>query len=139
MWLLAEANPVPTVSTAPPDPGVIHHPAMLGWIALAMLISTVATWLVFRWRSVRLVRRQNSPPQLFRELAALHQLNWSERSLLTSAARKQKLADPARLFLEPELWRASRDGERSSTRRYRLTLLERKLLGEETTPTAPPA
>lgn len=134
MWLLAETAVIPTVATAPPDPGVIHHPAMLGWIVLTMLISSVGTWLAFRWRNARVIRRKNSPGQLVSELSRLHQLNWLERQLLVSSARKQKLAEPARLFLEPGLWRELRDQERSVAKRQRLILLERKLFAEEATP-----
>jgi hypothetical protein len=44
----------------------------------------------------------NSPRRLFRGLCRAHGLGWSERRLLWQLAQAEQLADPARLFLEPE-------------------------------------
>jgi hypothetical protein len=100
----------------------------LHWVAIGMLVATVLTWLVFRWRNARLKRRLNSPRQLLRELFRLHHVGWTERRLLHYAARKQKVQNVARLFLEPALWRQIIDGERSQVTRRRLVALQEKLL-----------
>ena len=105
----------------------MHLP--LHWVGLGMLIATVGTWLIFRWRGARLKRRLNSPRQLLRELFRLHALGWTDRRLLLSAARRQKVKDPARFFLEPELWRQAIDGERSTQTQRRLKQLQQSVLG----------
>lgn len=101
----------------------------LHWVAIGMLTATVVTWLIFRWRNARLKRRLNSPRQLLRELFRLHHVGWSEQRLLLYAARKQKVQNAARLFLEPELWQQIVAAERSALTRRRLSALQEKLLG----------
>ncbi|QDU25447.1 hypothetical protein ETAA8_05150 [Anatilimnocola aggregata] len=139
MWLLAEKALTTPVITSPPDPGVIHHPWVLAWIVLTMLTSTIVTWLVFRWRGARLKRRQNSPKQLLRALCRLHHLSWFDRQLISSCARKLKISDPARFFLEADLWRELLAAESSPVQRLRLTKLQEKLLSEPKPPVSPPA
>ena len=46
-------------------------------------------------------KHYNSPRALFRSLAKAHGLDWASRRLLRQVARWQRLAHPARLFLEP--------------------------------------
>lgn len=104
----------------------------LHWVAIGMLIATVVTWLIFRWRNARLKRRLNSPRQLLRELFRLHHVGWAERRLLHYAARRQKVQNVARLFLEPELWRQIIEAERSLVTRRRLAALQEKLLATKT-------
>lgn len=100
----------------------------LHWVAIGMLIATVVTWLIFRWRNARLKRRLNSPRQLLRDLFRLHHIGWAERRLLLYAARKQKVQNAARLFLEPDLWQQILAAERSALTRRRLSALQEKLL-----------
>jgi hypothetical protein len=104
----------------------MHLP--LHWVGLGMLIATVGTWLIYRWRGARLKRRLNSPRQLLRELFRLHDVSWSDRRLLLTAARRQKLKDVARFFLEPELWKQAIETERSSASKRRLQQLQKKVL-----------
>lgn len=118
---------------APVSFGDHHLP--LHWVGLGMLIATIVTWLVFRWRGARLKRRLNSPRQLLRELFWLHKMSWSDRRLLLGAARRQKVKDAARFFLEPDLWQQAIDAERSQLTRRRLAGLQAKVLGS-TTPVA---
>jgi|GEM_PF-4121637 len=105
----------------------LHLP--LHWVMLGMLIATVVTWLVFRWRGASSKRRLNSPRQLVRELFHLHGLAWSDRRLLLAAARRQKVKDAARFFLEPELWRQGIEAERSEATQRRLKQLQERVLG----------
>ncbi|WP_254509860.1 hypothetical protein [Anatilimnocola floriformis] len=104
----------------------MHLP--LHWVGLGMLVAIVGAWLVFRWRSARL-KRLNSPRQLLRSLFRLHEMGWSERQLLLTSARRQKVKDPARYFLESELWRQAIEAERSASNRQRLAQLQLKVLG----------
>ena len=46
--------------------------------------------------------RSNNPRKLFVSLCRAHGLNWSARRLLAKVARWQRLAQPGRLFVEPE-------------------------------------
>ena len=105
-----------------------HMHLRLHWVAIGMLTATVVTWLIFRWRNARLKRRLNSPRQLLRDLFRLHHIGWAERNLLLYAARKQKVQNPARFFLEPNLWQQTIEMERSSSTRRRLIALQDKLL-----------
>jgi hypothetical protein len=100
----------------------------LHWVGWGMLIATIVTWLIFRWRGARL-KRLHSPRQLLRELFRLHEIGWSEQRLLLAAARRQKVKDAARLFLEPDLWQQAIDAERSQLTRKRLASLQAKVLG----------
>jgi hypothetical protein len=104
----------------------MHLP--LHWVGLGMFLAIVGTWLVFRWRGARLKRRLNSPRQLLRELFRLHDVGWADRRLLLAAARRQKLKDAARFFLEPELWKQAIDTERAAPSKRRLELLQKKVL-----------
>lgn len=113
-----------------------HH-LPLHWVGLGMLIATVVTWLIFRWRGARLKRRLNSPRQLLRELFRLHEIGWSEQRLLLAAARRQKVKEAARLFLEPALWQQAIEAERSQLTRKRLTCLQAKVLSSGLGPAQP--
>jgi hypothetical protein len=121
----ALAAPTETASTAPLPPP--HH-ITLSWMALGILAACIITWLVFRWRNAGLNGRHNSPRKLWRDLARLHQLSWTDRRLLSQAARKIKLREPARLFLEPELWRQALEAENHGRRLKRLSTLQKRLL-----------
>ncbi len=127
MWLLAGTIASAAEQTKNAAPAVPHH-ITIGWMSLGILVATVATWLIFRWRSASLKRRLHSPRRLLRDLFRLHQLGWSERWLFMTLARNQKLSEPARLFLEPDLWRPAIEAELSPGRKQRLVALQAKLL-----------
>lgn len=111
----------------------------LHWVGIGTLFATVLTWLIFRWRGARLKRRLNSPRLLLRDLFRLHEIGWSDRQLLLKVARRQKVKDPARLFLEPELWRTVLEAQRSDHQRLRLRALQEKLLAGAKVSVALPA
>lgn len=104
-----------------------EHHLRLHWVGLGMLLATILAWLISRWRRARLKRRLNSPRQLLRDLFRLHALGWSDRQLFLTTARRQKVKDAARLFLEPELWLQAIEAERSQSTRRRLAGLQAKL------------
>lgn len=129
MWLIADTVGSTTKSSAGAGSiAQMHLP--LTWVALGMLITIVLTWLIFRWRRSRSTRRLHSPRLLLRDLFRLHGLGWSDQRLLLQAAKRQKVTNPARLFLETDLWQQAIDAERSVARRRRLKTLQAKLLGD---------
>jgi hypothetical protein len=75
-------------------------------VLVGLLIA--AGFVVALWLLARLVERQsggrrsNSPLGLFLSLCRAHKLRWPDRWLLWRVARHHRLADPARVFLEPE-------------------------------------
>lgn len=129
MWLIADIVGIATKnSTGTGSIAKMHLP--LTWVVLGMLITTVLTWLIFRWRRSRSTRRLNSPRMLLRDLFRLHGLGWSDQRLLLQAAKRQKVMNPARLFLETDLWQQAIAAERSVARQRRLKTLQAKLLGD---------
>jgi hypothetical protein len=119
--------PAVEVSTAPVPP---PHYITLSWMALGICAASVLTWLIFRWRNAGLKRRLNSPRRLWRDLARLQRLNWSEQRLLSHLARKLKVANPARLFLEEDLWKQACTEEKITLRRKQIVALHAKVIGQ---------
>lgn len=72
-------------------------------------------------------RRYNSPPALFRALCRAHGLSRGNRRLLKQLARHQQLADPARLFLEPERFDTPNLGPALKAQRARLQAIREQL------------
>ena len=86
-----------------------------GWSHVAVILLIVAAAASIIWLLNRLSRddRQqirNNPRGLFRELCRAHGLSLTHRRLLDQLASYQQLADPARLFLEPERFEPARLG-----------------------------
>jgi hypothetical protein len=75
-------------------------------LGLLMAVALVAgLWAATRLLGMRRRRRgYHNPWKLFRALAKAHRLRWSDRRLLARVARQQNIRDPARLFLEVQLW-----------------------------------
>jgi hypothetical protein len=75
-------------------------------LGLLMAVALVAgLWAATRLLGMKRRRRgYYSPWQLFRALAKAHRLTWSDRMLLRRIARQQSRRDPARVFLEMQLW-----------------------------------
>ena len=71
----------------------------LVWLALA--IAVVAAVLTFLVRFAE-KRRYRSALRLYLELCRAHNLKWTNRWLLWRLACYRRLAQPARLFIEPE-------------------------------------
>ena len=70
---------------------------------LAVLAAIVmAMWILSRFLNRKERRRSSdSALMMFHVLCKAHGLSWSERWLLWRVARRQRLRDPARMFLEP--------------------------------------
>ncbi|MGA2033070.1 MAG: hypothetical protein ABSG68_12495 [Thermoguttaceae bacterium] len=83
--------------------GARHDEVFSGLLILAGII--VAIWLLSRLLAYQKRRRTvNSPRKLFLALCRIHALPWSDRWLLWRLAKSRRLADPARVFLEPTLY-----------------------------------
>jgi hypothetical protein len=101
------------------------------WIAGAVLFGVVLLiWVLSKF--VRKERGQvfNSPRRLFHSLCKAHGLNWSSRMLLRRLARRQKLTQPARLFLEPDRFQARNLGPKLKAQQARLDRLRDTIFGE---------
>lgn len=81
-----------------------HVDAQYVLTGLAVLAAIIlAMWILSRLLSRKERRRSfDSSLMMFHALCKAHGLSWSEQWLLWRVARRQRLHDPARLFLEPE-------------------------------------
>ena len=75
-------------------------------------------------------RQYNNPRALFRALCRAHGLDRASRRLLDQLARQQRLADPARLFLEPERFEPANLGASLKSQQARFTSLRDRLFAE---------
>jgi len=73
-------------------------------IVAGVIIGVCLTlFLVGRYyRRFERLKSYDSPPELFRELCRVHQLDWSSRRLLQRLAAEWEMTSPALLFVEPE-------------------------------------
>lgn len=74
---------------------------------LALALAAAAVGLVILFGLVRMARRfahrwHNSHPGLFCSLCRLHRLDRNSRRLLKQVAQCYRLAQPARIFIEPQ-------------------------------------
>jgi hypothetical protein len=68
-----------------------------------LLVAAIGlTWYLIRRYLEKHQPGYADPHELFSELCQAHHLSWQETSLLTRLADEHRLADPGRLFLEPE-------------------------------------
>ncbi len=77
----------------------------LGGVLIGSMLLVAAiglTWYLIRRYLERSQPGYADPQELFNELCLAHRLSWQETSLLTRLADEHHLADPGRLFLEPE-------------------------------------
>lgn len=102
------------------------------WVFAAALVAVIALVVLASWHTNRRTKatRCNSPLRLFWSLCQAHGLLWRDRWLLWQLGRRQKVANPARLFVEPEHFDSARS--RSLPDRYRANLerLQERLFAE---------
>ena len=75
---------------------------------LVVVLIVVLVWVLSRVLNKLERRGYNSPRSLFRELCQVHHLDFKQRRTLRRLARSQRLAHPARLFLEPDRFDVNR-------------------------------
>lgn len=71
----------------------------------------------------------NSPRALFRQLCKAHGLEHASRALLKRMARQQQLAQPARLFLEPERFGVENLSPELAAQQAAIAALKQRLFG----------
>jgi len=81
-------------------------------------------------------RLYNSPRALFRSLCRAHELDGAARRLLRQIARSQGLAPPARVFLEPACFEATRTSPELQHRQADINRLAKQLFAAPNTPAA---
>jgi hypothetical protein len=112
---------------------------LLTWVLLVagvfVLIAFIASIVARRDKR----RLYNSPRALFRELCRAHQLDGPSCRLLRRLARRQRLAQPARLFLEPRWFDPADAGPELESQRAELAELCKRLFAVGATPSEPPA
>ncbi len=94
-------------------------------VAVAILIGGAA--FLYKWVSRRYA---NSPTGLLIELCQAHGLPWKQRLLLYQLARSRNLAQPAALFLDPELFDASGFTPKLKQRRSELEGVRDRIFGK---------
>ena len=100
---------------------------------LVLVLSILACVVLALWIVSRLAARRdrghriNHPNALFAELCKAHGLDRQARQLLQSIARQQRLAHPARLFLEPERLNPTSLTGPLAARRSEIEALRRRL------------
>ncbi len=103
-------------------------------LGLLMAVTLVAgLWAATRLLGLRRRRRSHHHPwQLFRALSKAHRLMWSDRMLLSRVAQQQSRRDPARLFLEPQLWDEQALGPAFALEFVRLRTLRQQIFDRAT-------
>jgi hypothetical protein len=91
-------------------------------------VFVLGLWLLSRWMDSRQERRPlNSRLGLFVSLCRAHGLQWREWWLLWRVARRHRLREPARVFLEPQRLEPGSLGRGFEAYRAQLEALSRRL------------
>jgi hypothetical protein len=107
-------------------------------VAGAIIGVCVSLLLVGRYyRRFERLKSYDSPPELFRELCRVHQLDWSTRRLLKRLAVEWEMTSPALLFVEPERFNVSRLPTEWRENAARLEQLRERLFAPAPAPSAP--
>ena len=101
---------------------------LLGVGVLVAVIVAVA--MISRFRSRHDGRTAfNSPRALFRSLSKAHGLGWKNQRLLGHIAKWQRVAQPSRLFLEPDRFEAVNLSRSLRKRQKEIQALRERLFG----------
>jgi hypothetical protein len=96
-------------------------------------VAAVALAIVgfYLWNAARKLRdarkEEGSPGDLLADLCKIHELNRVEQALISTIAQKERLAQPASLFIDPDPLDRAADGADPDAPRYRG--LRQKLFG----------
>jgi hypothetical protein len=125
--LFAEATRSATLSESfRSHAGMGRDDVLLGLLMAVTLVAGL--WAATRLLGMRRRRRgYHNPWQLFRALCKANHLTWSDRILLTRVARQQSPREPARLFLEMQLWDEQALGPTFALEFVRLRTLRKQL------------
>jgi hypothetical protein len=113
------------------DGGAGLTPAYIAF-GLAVLIGFVlSVWLVSRRMKYRDEHGYNSPRALLQELCRTHGLDRADRRALKALARRRRLDQPSRLFLEPDRFEIGEEVAISGEERRRLERLRDRIFGRQ--------
>lgn len=106
MSLLAATSPVdlPLWQRFRQDPNAALSVTELSVVASVIAALVLLWWLLAMWRQYRERRQYHSAEGLFSELCQAHHLSRRQRATLWALVQSQRLAQPALLFLRPELF-----------------------------------
>lgn len=109
VWLLARRHDLRGLSEGFRGRSVWDNAPQTALIALIILFVAVGLLLVGRYvNRYEESHATNSPADLFRELCRIHHLSGADRRLLKRLATRWELESPGRLFIQPELFDATR-------------------------------
>ena len=91
-----------------------------GFIGTVCCVIYVATYFVNQWK-------YNSHSALFYDLCGVHGLDRNSRSMLKQVVRHHGMAEPARVFTEPQWLDPARLGKSFEARADKLLLLRKRL------------
>jgi hypothetical protein len=119
-----------------------RHESWETWLALAAPVVVIGLLLALgKWWLDRAARKEDGAHLLFRELAAAHHLTWYDTRLLRRLARASRLAHPAHVFLNPEVYQDRAVAERLSGIWPEILTLQKQLFtasqGDATKPRSP--
>jgi hypothetical protein len=86
------------------DPNAALSVTELGIATSVIAALVLLWWLLAMWRQFRERRQYHSAEGLFAELCEAHQLSRRQRGALRALVQSQRLAQPALLFLRPDLF-----------------------------------
>ena len=115
---------------APAAPGPLDTASLAlatGAVALVLLVAMIA----LRWLSAQQHRSVNDPRRLVRQLCQAHGFRRSQERLLLKAARALAIAQPARLFIEPQLLAQAAERSSLASRRHELVDMAAELFGPD--------
>jgi len=100
------------------------------WVALVVAV-IAGIWGLSKLAAQRDSRRpSNSPRRLFAELCRAHELDRRQRKLLRQIVRWQRLAHPARVFLDPERFDAANLNRPLQAQQAAVTAMRTRLFGK---------
>ncbi|MHB8969305.1 MAG: hypothetical protein ACYC3X_03775 [Pirellulaceae bacterium] len=129
-WLLAQLNPLSDLSKRFQAGGSQFPIGQIVTLLVLLLLIVAGLWKVAHVSAQREGRSHFSPRRLFKELCALHALDWPSRKLLHQLARANHLDHPARLFVEPRWFEAAQIPETLASFRPQFTQLKSRLFSK---------
>lgn len=99
------------------------------WLGLALpIILIIGLLAFFKWWTGRgSTRLHTGPWALFRELAAAHELTWSEKRLLKRLIKAGRVAHPAHVFIDPAVYQSKEAARQLANHWPRVLNLREKL------------
>lgn len=123
------------LAARPPAGAAVSGGQLLLWLLLAGVAVGIVSGALYYGHRWHHRHRHQSHAALFRGLCETHRLDRSARRLLSQVGRYHRLAQPARLFTEPEWLEPAKLGDRFSAKAGEVADLRTRLFAVA----APPA